>query len=442
MKKVINFTKLRYLMLAVSLLLIAGGITGTISQGGFNLGIDFRAGLSQRVQIAPEALEITSEGSALVHVIGKELTLEIPGEEGPVNYAFPFDEYLTLKDLATAISAVEGVAIELNAPGYTKTSSLIGLNFETDLAEGPVTVNMIVPAQEPSVKIEDIRGSLAELGAPQIQVVGNPVNQEFLIRVEDADELKDFSHVMAVRVEDLLEEAFGIKRVIIKQTDYVGARFAGELGTQSVTLGAIALALILVYIWFRFKLAYAVSSIVALLHDVLIMLGFIGTLQLEVSTATIAAVLTIIGYSLNDTIVIFDRVRENVSLMSDSEFKTVVNTSISQSLGRTIITSLTTLLAVGAIYVFGTGTIKIFALNLIVGILIGTYSSIFVASPILLGWTRISRKHRAKKDAEKFGKRSEVVQEAATSEKLAEEKKTMIIPQAERKLKGKRKKRK
>ena len=146
------------------------------------------------------------------------------------------------------------------------------------------------------------------------------------------------------------------------------------------------MALILLYIWVRFKLNYAVSAIVAVFHDVLFLLGFIGAFQLEFSTATIAAVLTIIGYSLNDTIVIFDRIRENTRIVKDTSFRELINISVTQSMSRTLITSFTTLIAVVAILIFASGTIQTFALSLVVGILVGTYSSIFVASPVLLAW--------------------------------------------------------
>ena len=170
------------------------------------------------------------------------------------------------------------------------------------------------------------------------------------------------------------------------------------------------------------------------------MLGFIGTLGLEVSTTTIAAVLTIIGYSLNDTIVVFDRIRENQTLLRGDRFDNIVNISITQSLSRTIITSLTTLLAVTALYVFGTGSIKDFALNLIVGILIGTYSSIFIASPVLYSWTNVARKRKAKKSG--VSTPTSVVKDDEKEDEPVSMAKTVEIPEAERKLKGKRKKRK
>ena len=160
------------------------------------------------------------------------------------------------------------------------------------------------------------------------------------------------------------------------------------------------------YILFRFRAAFAVGALLALIHDIAIMLGVLGTLQLEISTATIAAILTIVGYSLNDTIVIFDRIRENDTLMRDADAELVINTSMTQSLSRTVITSLTTLLAVLAIYIFSTSSIKTFALSLMIGVVVGTYSSMFVAAPTVLIWRQIlarrsrpvapSRRHRGR----------------------------------------------
>ena len=191
------------------------------------------------------------------------------------------------------------------------------------------------------------------------------------------------------RIFELLAAAFGADRITIVQTDFVGPTFSRLLGEQAVWLITVAFALIFVYILFRFRAAFAVGALLALIHDIAIMLGVLGTLQLEISTATIAAVLTIVGYSLNDTIVIFDRIRENDTLMRDANADLVINTSITQSLARTLITSLTTLLAVLAIYLFSTSSIKTFALSLMIGVVVGTYSSMFVAAPTVLIWRQV-----------------------------------------------------
>ena len=214
---------------------------------------------------------------------------------------------------------------------------------------------------------------------------------------------------MSTQVKTALENVFGAGNVVVQSSDYVGPRFSSALAGQSVLMTTLALVLILVYIWFRFKIAYAVSAIIALLHDVTFMIGIIGTFQIEVSTATIAAVLTIIGYSLNDTIVVFDRIRENVHILRESEFEDIINTSITQSLSRTLMTSLTTLIAVIAIFIFATGTVQNFAMNLIIGIVVGTYSSIFIASPILLAWQNARYKRAKAADFKRYGERVSAV---------------------------------
>ena len=441
MKRIIQFTKLRYLLI-LSLLIIAGGIAGTVMQGGFDLGIDFNAGINQRIQIAPVAMRVAYQGEddMLFNVSGSGIMVERRDAEGVERTELGFDDYPNLRAIAAGLSEVEGLEIELVVSGQTPSTDLLSLNYTVDLTEESAVINGKPSGSE--IDIEEIRSLMDGLGSTMIQVVGDPVDQEFLIRVEDPGDQNNFSETMADTIEERLAAEYGEEQVIVLQTDYVGPRFSQNLGRQSFSLTLIALALILVYIWFRFQLAYAVSAIAALVHDVAFMLGIIGTFQFEVSTATIAAVLTIIGYSLNDTIVIFDRIRENRDLMKDSGLKEVVNTSITQSLSRTLITSITTLLAVLAIYIFATGAIKLFALNLIIGILIGTYSSIFVASPVLLAWSGASQKRRQSKNEAKYGAPRKEVEEKIADAPAKEIKKAEIPSMERKKRGGKRKKKK
>lgn len=253
-----------------------------------------------------------------------------------------------------------------------------GFNFGIDFQAG-LNITVDVPAASDE---EVIREVLEEYN-PQVQTAGNEGGR-FIVRIADDSSIDNFQQMVSSGVSDSLEAKFG--NVTVVSEEYIGSSYASNLATQTIWVTLVALGLILLYIWIRFKLNYAVSAISAVFHDVLFLLGFIGAFQLEFSTATIAAVLTIIGYSLNDTIVIFDRVRENTRIVKEKSFKEIINISISQSLSRTLITSLTTLLAVLAILVLATGTIRTFALNLVVGVIVGTYSSIFVASPILLAW--------------------------------------------------------
>ncbi len=215
--------------------------------------------------------------------------------------------------------------------------------------------------------------------------------------------MEQFSIEMADRVREIIETAYGAGNVELLQSDYVGPRFSADLAQQTFMLASLAILLILIYLWFRFRFNYALSAVIATMHDALFMVAFIGALQLEVSTATIAAVLTIVGYSLNDTIVIFDRIRENTTLMRESSYEDIVNASISQSMSRTIITSLTTLLAVLAIWLFASGQVQLFAANLIVGIVVGTYSTIFIASPMSLILFNAGEKRRRDRDTRAYG---------------------------------------
>ena len=440
MNKVVNFTKLRFIFITISILTILGGITGTVLHKGFDLGIDFNAGLNQRVQIAPVGFIISykGEGNPTVNVINNGISFELRTDAGVVRHHISFDEYTTLRAVASAVSEIPGLSIELKVEGLTTSDKILSLNHPVNLGDESATVNIL--PENGGISLEEVRSVLtAAMGNVQVQTVGKSEHQEFMVRVEDPGNDKSFSTTAANKIAAALSTKFGADQVLIKQSDFVGPKFSANLGQQSFLLTLMALGLILVYVWIRFKLAYAVSAISALFHDVLIMLGFLGTFQMEISTATIAAVLTIIGYSLNDTIVIFDRIRENTSLMSESKFKDIIDTSITQSLSRTLITSLTTLLAALSLYIFGTGSIKDFALALIIGVVVGTYSSIFIASPILLGWTNIRNARKKKKEALKFGSRKEIKDETAEADAVP---KKAEIPQVERKLKGKRQKKK
>jgi preprotein translocase subunit SecF len=217
----------------------------------------------------------------------------------------------------------------------------------------------------------------------------------------------------------LLGETFGEENLEIQSSDFVGPRYSRELAGQTVSIVLVAMLLILIYTTFRFKIRYATAAVLCLIHDTLIMMGVIVVFRLEVTTVTVAAIMTIIGYSLNDTIVIFDRVRENQELMRDSDLAVILNTSITQSMGRTLLTSLTTLLAVATIFIFGTGDIKNFALSLMVGVVVGTYSTVFIASPIVLGWTRLSNRRRKRRDIQMYGRQTAIPADQARREEEA-----------------------
>ncbi len=215
-----------------------------------------------------------------------------------------------------------------------------------------------------SVSIDEIRESLANNA--QVQKLGTSSSNIYQIRVG----LKgnQTSESISAMIEKSLDKV-GVSYTVVS-SEFVGPKFSSTLVKASILVVVLALVLILAYIWVRFRFAYAISSIVALLHDVLLLLTFIALFRFEFSSTTVAAILTIIGYSLNATIVIFDRIRENFKINSEATLKEVINLSTSQSLTRTIITSLTTLLAIIPLAVFARGTVQLFAINLIIGIII------------------------------------------------------------------------
>ena len=419
MKRVIPFTKFRYFGFAFSGLLLIGGIVGTIIRGGFNIGIDFQAGLSEQVQIAPVAFSVTYSPKEPVaptmslNMSGSAINLTAESENGTKSYAISYAKYPTVGDVEKAIGAIPDLSVTPKGDESLPSGDLVGISTTVELSATPFSVNIANQDAAHYIRIGEVRDALASLVGPLVQVVGNPVHQQFLIRAEDRGKTANFQTTMSQQITSLLSAKFGVDSVVVKQSAYVGPRFSQNLAQQAITLTLLALLLIMVYIWIRFKLSYAVSAMIATIHDPVIMIGFIGVFQLEVNTATIAAVLTIVGYSLNDTIVVLDRIRENRGLMREADLRTIIDTSVTQVLHRTIITSFTTFLAVIAILVFTTGSIQEFSLNMVVGIVIGTYSSIFVAAQILLLWENARDERKRIRDAIKYGTR-EVAMKASS----------------------------
>lgn len=261
-----------------------------------------------------------------------------------------------------------------------------GPNYGIDFAGG-----MLVQVKfEQDTTAPAIREALSsvELGAVGIQQFGDAAN-EFLIRTQTtSDELTS----LANQIDRVLEQTYGADMVEIRRAEMVGPQVGKELRQKGLLAILYAMVGILIYITWRFEFRFAVGSIIALVHDVIITLGLFSIFGKEIDLPIIAAFLAIIGYSLNDTIIVYDRIRENMAKNTRESLATVINASINQTLSRTILTSGTTLLVVMALFIFGGGVIHNFAFALLIGILVGTYSSIFVASPILVFWDDWRRK--------------------------------------------------
>ncbi len=298
-----------------------------------------------------------------------------------------------------------GMSAALIIGMFVVTAVRGGFNYGVEFQAG-LSVQVKVLPDKAKADITAVRKALEGIDGYQIQYLGNRADQTYDIKVRQprTGAPADFSQTMSDKVMADLQKTFGEGSVVQQSSAYVGPRFSSDLTRQIALMVLLTVGVILVYLSFRFRLAYAIGAVVATLHDTLMMIAFIGAFQIEISTAIIAAVLTIMGYSLNDTIVVFDRIRENEKLMRESSFISVIDTSITKSLSRTIVTSFTTFLAVLAIFLFTTGSIQDFALLMIVGIVWGTYSSIFIASPVLLAMVDAQSRSKKRRDAVRFGR--------------------------------------
>jgi preprotein translocase subunit SecF len=256
-----------------------------------------------------------------------------------------------------------------------------GLNYGIDFAGGTLVQ---VKFSNPT-RVEAIKENLASIGLDRslVQRFGEREENEYLIRVEKS--VSDLGGLSG-QIEAMLQEVYGKDGVEVRRTEMVGPKVGEDLRKKGILAIVYALIGILIYITWRFELIFAVGAITALAHDVMITVGAFSIADKEFTLPIVAAILTIIGYSLNDTIVVYDRIRENRRRMRREPFARVINASINETLSRTLLTSLTTLIVVVVLFIYGGGVIHDFAFALMVGVLVGTYSSIFVASPIILTW--------------------------------------------------------
>jgi preprotein translocase subunit SecF len=444
MKRVINFSKYFFPAMIFSLILIAAGIAGYLLKGGFNMGVDFKAGLIQEVQFAPRAFSVSYGGTGNASVsfsrTGMELVISGADTDG-ATHRFAFADYPTLGSLAEALrTRVEGVSVETRAPDSVQTAWFI-LNAygNPQINTEPYTVHYLEPGSAP-VELAAVRESLSGIGDATVQMLGAPADRHFLIRVDaagavdtgaadsaegaddsaadtegsadtdaastgadasqgtdaaasqDTDAATGPATSASDRVVAALEAAFGEGEVVVTRSDFVGSRFSEQLANQAGILMFLTMLLILAYVSLRFRPQFAIGAVLAIAHDALIMVAFIAWSRMEFATTTIAAILTILGYSINDTIVIFDRIRETRRLFPDDTFSAQLDRSITETLGRTIITTLTTMLAVLSLYIFASGSMKDFALALLVGMVSGVYSTIFIACGFANFWDRKIRK--------------------------------------------------
>ena len=265
-----------------------------------------------------------------------------------------------------------------------------GLNYGIDFKGGTL---IELRSQSKNVNISEIRTSLGSMNLGDINVKQFGKEGDYLIKVEQK---RENNNELIPEIKKILTNNLNAE-INFRRVENVGPKISSELLQSGIIAISLSLAAMLFYIWIRFEWQFSIGSIVALFHDVIITIGIFSVLSLEINLSIIAAVLTIVGYSMNDTVVIYDRIRENLNKHTRLNINETANLSINETLSRTIITSLTTLLALFSIYILGGEILRGFAFAMILGVLIGTYSSIFVAAPVLK-FFKVSYKTLEKKE--------------------------------------------
>jgi len=280
--------------------------------------------------------------------------------------------FLKSRFIAFGVSAALIVlsAVMFFGPGLTK-----GIDFE-----GGIMLEVGFPE---APDLGDMRAELGGLGLGQVSLQTFGAPDDILIRVQRQEGGSEAQNAAVEKVKAKLEELHS-SDISYRRIEFVGPTVSGELVQTSFEAVLVSVFVILIYIWLRFEWHYSIGAIAALVHDVILTMGFFAITGIEFNVASVAAILTIVGYSINDTVVVYDRIRENFRRFKKMEVKDLLDLSINETLSRTVITSLTTLLALGALFIFGGEVIRGFAAAMIFGVVVGTYSSIFVAAPILL----------------------------------------------------------
>ncbi len=250
-----------------------------------------------------------------------------------------------------------------------------GLNFGIDFKGGTL---IELRSTDLKINTSSLRDNLNQMNLGDVSVKNFGNKTDFLIKFENSDNKN-----VIEEIKSNLDKSFG-NNFNFRRVENVGPKVSAELLKSGIIAISVALALMLIYIWIRFEWQFSLGAILALFHDVIVTLGLFSLLGLEINLSIIAAVLTIVGYSMNDTVVIFDRVRENLRKYSDIKIYELTNLSINETLSRTLITSITTLLALSSIFFFGGEILKGFSLAMIFGVIFGTYSSIYIANTVLV----------------------------------------------------------
>lgn len=386
MKKTMNFNKGFLPCAILSCAIIIFGIVGFFVRG-INLGLDFKPGFVEEVRAATPVADITYNGSAKISVelSAGQMDVIISGTAVTnETRSYNFAEITTISALADKLNEIDGVYVNVRDGSYDTTKLFLDSSVTNQLTTNAL---YIYPAGSSEITTDDIR---LALGDERISVkqLGSGADASYQIRVgvSSGDVQNDLQNLVNTKLYD----KFGKENIAIVKTDFIGAGMSKSIALKSMLMFALVVVLIWAYAAIRFHWDFALGSIIALIHDTLIMFTFIVWTQMEFTTTVLAAVLTIVGYSINATVVILDRIRYNLKMMPEvKQFNEILNRSLSDTFTRSVLTTVTTLFAVVSLYVFTSGTIKDFSLAMIVGLICGMYSSIFISS----GFISLSRKN-------------------------------------------------
>jgi len=364
MVKSINFMSQRYVAIAFSALLLIASIS-SLAINGLKFGLDFTGGLqiepqySQAVNLQEVRTVLADNGfkDAVVVNFGSDRDLKITIQQSR--------EELVIAQLAAEIDAVEDVNV---------AAEIVSGSNDPARPNGALVLTFANANDNLRAEIETF---VAGMGLKQYQV--SPIKNDQFTLIS-AEGLQVFTETLLIKT---LSVASG-SDVLIKRTEFVGPQVGDELRDDGGIGMLFALAIVMAYVALRFQFKFSVASVAALIHDVIIVLGFFSVFALDFDLTVLAAVLAVIGYSLNDTIVVSDRIRENFRLIRTADAIEIINISLTQTLGRTLVTSLTTLLVLLALFFVGGELIHAFSIALIIGVFVGTYSSVYVAANILL----------------------------------------------------------
>lgn len=366
-----DFLGWKWPFIGASVVLLGVGMASLAMRGGPLLGIDFRGGAVLNVKFAgpPPVQQIRS---ALSSKIKGAISVTNFGESG-VNEVLIGTEVADERALNEARKTIVDTLDATFAPNVTK------LDFN-NAGQGALADGLRDPLQRAGIGMSDQQ--LQDLAKAMLEFRNTPPRSGL---IRGFDELNGVPGVTPA-VISVLKAELSLAPFAIRQAQVVGPKVGADLRWQAVRATLYALAGMLVYIAFRFEWIYGVAAVVAVLHDTLITLGLFSLFSKEIDLTVVAALLTLVGYSMNDTIVVFDRIRENLKILKRMDLAALINLSVNQTLSRTVLTSGLTFLTAVSLFLFGGPVLNGFAFALVVGIVIGTYSSVFVAGPILVFW--------------------------------------------------------